>query len=182
MNEGIGKIGDFFRRERGRLVAFVERRLSEAGDRDAYDLVQDVATSMLARSHPLLEIENLSAYVFRSLRNRIADALESRKDAISLETPMTGEEGDLRLQDVLPSLDDTPLEALQRREREAAFEAALLALPARDRELIIANEFEGRTFRELSEESGEPIGTLLSRKSRAVAKLAALLSEHRPDT
>jgi RNA polymerase sigma factor (sigma-70 family) len=181
MGEGIGRIGEFFRRERGRLVAFVERRLSEAGDRDAYDLVQEVAASMLARSNPAAEIENLSAYVFRALRNKIADVLEGRKDTVSLDSPFDDEE-DLKLLDVLPSADETPLDALQRRQMEAAFEAALLSLSDAERDLIVANEFEGKTFRELSEESEVPIGTLLSRKSRAVAKLAAAMTEHKPNT
>jgi RNA polymerase sigma factor (sigma-70 family) len=182
MSDSIGKITEFFRRERKRLIAFVERRLADAADRDAYDLVQDVVTSMLARSNPAAEIENLSAYVYRALRNQIADAIEGRRKNVSLDTPFEDAEDDLKLMDILPSPEESQLDTLQRHQMEEAFEAALISLPARDRELIVANEFEGRTFRELAEESGEPIGTLLSRKSRAVAKLAVAMAEHKPDT
>lgn len=180
MGEGIGKIGEFFRRERERLVAFVERRLADDGDRDAYDLVQDVAASLLARSNPAVEIDNLSAYVNRALRNQIVDVIRGRRSDLSLDAPVGGEEEGLRLMDILPSGQDDPLEELLHAQTDEAFEIALLSLPDRDRDLIVANEFEGRTFRELAEESGEPLGTLLSRKSRAVAKLAAAMAEHKP--
>lgn len=179
MNENKGRIAEFFGREWSRLAGYVRRRLEDAADIEASDVVQDVFASVFERSEFSEEIGNVSAYVYRSLRNRIADALHARRHDASLDEPV-GEEDGLRLADVLPSSDPNSLDSLQRRELESAFEKAMLGLPERDRALIVANEFEGRTFRELSEESGEPIGTLLSRKSRAVARLAAAMVEHSP--
>lgn len=179
MDSGKGQISEFFGREWNRLAGFVRKRLEDAADRDAADIVQDVFASLFEHADPALEIENLSAYVYRSLRNRIVDTLRKRKTHLSLDAHM--EEGDdLRLADILPAPGESPLDDQVSRQREEAFAAAFDALPERDRDLIIANEFEGRTFRELSEASGEPVGTLLSRKSRAVARLAAAMTEHNP--
>jgi len=177
-----GRIGEFFGREWARLAGYVRRRLDDAAHEDATDLLQDVFASILERADPTMEIENLSAYVYRSLRNRIADSLRKRRNDLSLDAPHGDEEDGLRLSDILPDDEEGSLDQLQRKEREAAFDAAFQELSERERELIIAHEFEGRTFRELSEESGEAIGTLLSRKSRAVARLAASLIEHNPHT
>jgi RNA polymerase sigma factor (sigma-70 family) len=176
-----GRITEFFGREWARLAGFVRRRLEDSPEEEAGDLLQDVFASLLERADPLEEIENLSAYVYRSLRNRIADSLRRRRVALSLDAPLGDEDG-LRLSDILPDEGEDALDLLQRKEREAAFDAAFRELLERERMLIVANEFEGRTFRELAEELGEPIGTLLSRKSRAVARLAASLSAHHPHT
>jgi len=181
MDTAKGQISEFFGREWERLAGFVRRRLEDAADRDATDLVQDVFATLFERADPTQEIENLSAYVYRSLRNRIVDTMHRRKTHLSLDSPVGDEEG-LRLADILPAPGNSPLDDQLSRQREEAFAAAFEALSDRDRDLIIANEFEGRTFRELSEESGEAIGTLLSRKSRAVARLAAAMAEHNPHT
>ncbi len=179
MDGNQGRVTEFFGREWARLAGYVRRRLADAADQDATDLVQDVFASIFDRVDPTVEIENISAYVYRSLRNRISDALRSRRHDLSLDAAIDEDEG-LRLVDILPSPDENSLDALQRRQMEDAFARAFEALPERDRVLIEANEFEGRTFRELSEASGEAIGTLLSRKSRAVARLAAAMTEHHP--
>jgi RNA polymerase sigma factor (sigma-70 family) len=180
MDDGKGRITEFFGREWARLAGYVRRRLADSAEEDASDLVQDVFASIFDRDEMASEIENVSAYVYRSLRNRISDSLRSRRHDLSLDAP-SGEDEGLCLADLVPSHDESSLDALQRLQMEEAFRKAFLALPERDRDLIVANEFEGRTFRELAEESGEPIGTLLSRKSRAVARLAAAMVEHNPN-
>jgi len=181
METGQGQISEFFGREWDRLAGFVRRHLEDSADRDATDLVQDVFASLFERADPIQEIENVSAFVYRSLRNRIVDTIRKRKPHVSFDSPLNDEEG-LCLADILPAPGDSPLDDQLSRQREEAFAAAFEALSDRDRDLIVANEFEGRTFRELSEESGEAIGTLLSRKSRAVARLAAAMAEHNPHT
>lgn len=180
MDDGKGRITEFFGREWTRLAGYVRRRLTDSAEEDASDLVQDVFASIFDRDEVASEIENISAYVYRSLRNRISDSLRSRRHDLSLDAPLGEDEG-LCLADLVPSPDENSLDAMQRRQMEEAFRKAFLALPERDRDLIVANEFEGRTFRELAEKSGEPIGTLLSRKSRAVARLAAAMVEHNPN-
>jgi RNA polymerase sigma factor (sigma-70 family) len=162
---------DFFRREGRRLAAFVRGRIEDSVDLEAEDIVQDVFANLLERADPLAEVENLSAYVWRSLRNRVVDALRRRRSTISLDTPLEGEDG-LSLKDTIATSEPDALAGLESAEDLAALALALESLDPRERELVRLTEFEGRTFRELSEEWSVPIGTLLSRKSRAVRKLA----------
>jgi RNA polymerase sigma factor (sigma-70 family) len=179
MNDATHPLTDFFRREGRRLASFVRGKIQDSAEFEAEDLVQDVFAALFERADPLAEVENLSAYVWRSLRNRIVDTLRRRKNNVSLDQPLDGEDG-LTLADILASDDPDALEELLAEEDLAALAAGLEILDPRERELIQLTEFEGRTFRELSEKWDVPIGTLLSRKSRAVRKLAAAMDIERP--
>lgn len=171
MNDATQPLTEFFRRESRRLASFVRGKLQDSAKFEAEDLVQDVFAALFERSDPLAEVENLSAYVWRSLRNRVIDTLRRRRDTLSLDQPIDGEDG-LTLADMIASDDPDALEELLAEEDLAALAAGMETLDPRERELIQQTEFEGRTFRELSEEWAVPIGTLLSRKSRAIRKLA----------
>jgi len=172
-------ITEFFVREGRKLAAFVRYRLDDAAEMEAEDLVQEVFASIFEKADPLAEIGNLSAYVYRSLRNGVVDRLRSRKSSTSLDQPI----GDgLSLAEILPHPDGTPLDHLADAQRERAFAEAFEALTESDRRLIEANEFEGRTFQELSREWEIPLGTLLARKSRAIKRLSSAMAEHSPHT
>ncbi|MCB9495745.1 MAG: sigma-70 family RNA polymerase sigma factor [Fibrobacteria bacterium] len=170
-------IAEFFAREGAKLAAFVRHRLDDAVEVEAEDLVQDVFASLIEKADPLSEIGNLSGYVYRSLRNRIIDRLRARRPTTSLEKPvMDG----LTLSEILPHPDGNPSDLLIEAQRERAFAEAFESLPEFDRDLIEANEFEGLTFEEISKAWRIPVGTLLSRKSRAIKRLSSALSEHAP--
>lgn len=170
-------IADFFARESRKLSSFVRRRLADAAEMEAEDLVQEVFTNLFEKADPLSEIGNLSAYVYRSLRNRIIDRLRSRKDTMSIDTRTL--EG-LSLSEILPHPDPSPLDGMEEMQRERAFAEAFEALPEQDRLLIEANEFEGRTYQELSEDWNIPMGTLMARKARAIKRLSAAMAEYSP--
>lgn len=174
---GQSSIADFFARESRKLASFVRKRLEDVADVEAEDLVQEVFANLFEKADPLAEIENIPAYVYRSLRNRIVDRIRARKTNVPLDAPAGGE---LSLLDILPHPDPDPHGHLVELQREAAFSAAFAALPETDRRLIEANEFEGRTFQELSKEWQTPMGTLLARKSRAIRRLSVALAEHSP--
>lgn len=159
------------------MAAFVRRRLDDAAEMEAEDLVQDVFANLFEKADPLSEIGNLSAYVYRSLRNRIIDRMRSRKATMSFDAPCG--EG-LSLSEILPHPGLSPHDRMAEMQRERAFAEAFDALPELDRRIIEANEFEGLTFQELSKEWDIPIGTLLARKSRAIKRLSAALAEHAP--
>lgn len=178
MNDDTHPLTDFFRREGRRLASFVRGKIQDSAEFEAEDLVQDVFAALFERADPLAEVENLSAYVWRSLRNRVIDTLRRRRNNVSLDQPLDGEEG-LTLADVLESDDPDALEELLAEEDLAALAENMELLEPRERELIRRTEFEGRTFRELSEEWNVPIGTLLSRKSRAIRKLADAMDTQR---
>lgn len=179
MNDATHPLTDFFRREGRRLASFVRGKIQDSAEFEAEDLVQDVFAALFERADPLAEVENLSAYVWRSLRNRVVDTLRRRKNNVSLDQPLDGEDG-LTLADMLASDDPDALDELLAEEDLAALADSLEALDPRERELIQRTEFEGCTFRELSEEWQIPIGTLLSRKSRAIRKLADAMDIARP--
>ncbi len=178
MNDATHPLTEFFRREGRRLVSFVRGKIQDSAEIEAEDLVQDVFAALFERADPLAEVENLSAYVWRSLRNRVIDALRKRRTYVSLDQPLGEEEG-LVLADILASDGPDALEELLEAEELSALSEGLETLDARERELIRQTEFEGRTFRELSEEWQVPIGTLLSRKSRAIRKLAVAMDFER---
>jgi RNA polymerase sigma factor (sigma-70 family) len=154
----MSKLTDFFRKERMKLVRYVQSLIEDAGDRDAEDLVQDVMLSIFDRADVTLPIENLAAYVYRSLKNKVIDIFRKKRDVVSLDE-VVSEAGC-----------DTARDVEQKELIEQIFDA-MDSLPPEQRAVLIATEFEGRSYRELSEEWTVPIGTLLARKSRALNKI-----------
>ncbi len=158
------RIADFFRREQQRLVGYVRALIQDTADRDAEDVVQDVMEDVFERVEIAEPIADLSAYLYRSLRNRIVDLYRRP----SRTAPLAKEVEDLRFEG-----SDT----LERQEQMDALFDAIDELPAAQREVLLATEFEGKGYRELSEQWGTPLGTLLARKHRAVVALRRALEE-----
>ncbi|MBN1847838.1 MAG: sigma-70 family RNA polymerase sigma factor [Deltaproteobacteria bacterium] len=164
------KILDFMTRERERLIGYVHRLIDDAAERDGEDIVQDVVLNLFTRADISIPIENITAYVYQALRNRVIDYLRKRKDTVSLDDGWSDDEETTLLQ-VLPDPQTNGADEVSRMEiRESLFEA-LSVLNDEQREILIATELEGKTFQELSEEWDIPLGTLLARKSRAIQKV-----------
>ncbi len=158
------RIAEFWARERDRLVGYVRSMISDAAERDAEDVVQDVIERMFERDDLADPIVDLTGYVFRSLRNRVVD-LYRRKRVWS--EAVSGEIADIRYE----------AEAtMDREEAEEALAEAIEDLPPAQRDVLVATELEGRSFKELAEEWETPIGTLLARKHRAVQALRETLT------
>ena len=157
------------------MALWVRRHLADSAEREGEDIVHEVYAALF-ESEEELPIDNLSAYVYRALRNRVVDRMRRRKPMVSLDAPLPDSEG-LTLADILPAPGEHPLDARERQELSNALHHALGELDAPSREIILATEFEDRSFRELSAEWDVPIGTLLSRKSRALRRLAVALAE-----
>lgn len=154
----MSKVTDFFRTEYKKLVRFVRYLIDDAAERDAEDIVQDVMLNIFDKADFTRPIENLSAYIYQSLRNRVIDVLRRKKDVISLSELIR----DVRY--------DTVHE-VEKKEIQEQILQAMDSLNDEQRAIIIATEFDGCSFRELSEEWQVPIGTLLARKSRALQKI-----------
>lgn len=164
------RIAAFIREERSALVGYVRALIGDAADRDGEDIVQDVMTGILEQADPLLPLRSVSAYVYQSIRNRVVDALRSRRKTIPLDGG-DGEDVELSLSETLHDARfDTGAEVANGELRELLV-AAMDRLSEGEREIVIATELEGFTFRELSELWEVPMGTLLAQKSRALAKL-----------
>jgi len=159
----MSKLTDFFRRERMRLVRYVRSLIEDAGDRDAEDIVQDVMLSIFDKADVTIPIENLAAYVYRSLRNKVIDLFRKKQDVVSLDEV------------IVDAGCDTVRDVEKKELIEQIFDA-MDSLPPEQRAVLIATEFEDRSYRELSEEWTVPIGTLLARKSRALNKIKQKLT------
>ena len=157
-------------RDEPRLRSFIRRHVADSGD--AEDVLQDVFYELLEAYRLMKPVEHVTAWLFRVARNRMID-LFRRKKAGSLNEPVVaGDEGDmLVLEDLLPSAEAGPEAAYARNLLIDALDDALEELPPMQRDVFIAHELEGRSFKEISAETGLSVNTLLSRKHYAVLHL-----------
>ncbi len=169
------RIADFFKAEYSGMVRFVGSLIEDAADRDAEDVIQEVMLSIFNTADVTRPIENLSAYIYRSLRNRVINLMRKRQPEVSLDAIMYGDEG-ASLADILYDFRYDTASDFEEEELRREFFRILDSLEDEEKAIIILTEFEGRQFREISEESGIPIGTLLSKKSRAIKKIRKELS------
>lgn len=179
-------VAEVVEREGSRLRAFIRRRLADP--RDAEDVLQEVFCELLEANRRLMPIEHLTAWLYAVARNRITDLFRKRAPESFSDIPV--EPGSDRsgranveqsLDDLLPSPDAGPEAAYARTVLLDALEAALCELPVEQRQVFVAHEFEGRSFKEMSAASGLSVNTLLSRKRYAVLHLRERLREFRDD-
>ena len=157
-------------RERSRLGGFIRRRVRD--QTDAEDILQDVFHEFVEACRLPAPIEHASAWLFQVARNRIVDRFRKKKEE-SLETRGASDEDDegLRLDLALPADDGGPEAAYARSVLIEALEEALAELPKNQREVFIAHEIEGVSFKALSAQTGVGVNTLLARKRYAVLHL-----------
>jgi RNA polymerase sigma factor (sigma-70 family) len=177
MSEATQRIGDIFVREKARFLGFVRRRLFDLADMDAEDILSEVTYSVLSRADVVGEVENLSAYIYRSLANRITD--HQRRAMPQVPAVETADPAQPSQPVLPPDSRPRPDQSLEQGELRKRLYLAIDALSPPERTVWIATEIDGRSFRELSEDWDEPMGTLLSRKSRATEKLRTMLSEYK---
>jgi len=181
MSTEMGRISivEFLTTERGRLIRYVRHLIDDAAERDGEDIVQDVALNLFSRADVLMPIETLSAYVYQSLRNRVIDYLRRRRDVVSLDESIDENGESSLIQQLSDTLSDVEKE-VTRAELRKSIVSAIDQLPGEQKAVVIETELNGRSFRELAKEWGIPIGTLLARKSRALAKIRESLREFKP--
>jgi RNA polymerase sigma factor (sigma-70 family) len=158
-------------RERGRLRNFIRRRVPD--EADAEDVLQDVFYELIEAYRSMKPIEQVGAWLFRVARNRIIDRFRKKKpEPLSAPADPHAEDGEsLSLQELLPSPDEGPEANYARSILFEELEAALDELPEEQREVFVAHEIQGFSFKEISAETGVSISALLSRKHYAVLHL-----------
>jgi RNA polymerase sigma factor (sigma-70 family) len=157
-------------REQARLRNFIRRRVPDRGD--AEDILQDVFYELVEAYRLMKPIEQVGAWLFRVARNRITDLFRKKKPEALQDQKISPMGGELfTFQDLLPSSDGGPEAAYARTVLLEELGAALDELPDEQREVFIAHEIEGHSFKELAAESGLRVNTLLSRKHYAVMHL-----------
>jgi RNA polymerase sigma factor (sigma-70 family) len=164
------QISEAIERERPRLRNFIRRRVSDQSD--AEDILQEVFSELVEAYRMMKPLEQVTAWLFRVARNRITDLFRSKKREASREPAVTTEDGEtLQWEDLLPSPDAGPESAYARSVLLEEMDAALDELPEEQREVFVAHEFLGYSFKEIAEQTGVSMNTLLSRKHYAVLHL-----------
>src|SRR5437879_6599556 len=170
MAEQDQRISEVVKRERFRLRNFIRRRVPDP--RDAEDILQEVFYELVEANRLLMPIEHVTGWLFRVARNRITDLFRKKKPETFSDAAVEDQDGEvLKIEDLLPSPDAGPEALYARHVLLDELELALDELPDEQREVFIAHELEGRSFKEMAAEAGVNVNTLLSRKRYAVLHL-----------
>ena len=170
------RITEVVEREQSRLGNFIRRRVPDP--RDAEDILQDVFSALVEANRLLMPIEHVTGWLFTVARNRITDFFRKKQPESFSDAALTDDEGEpLALGELLPSPDAGPEAMYQRSVLLDELELALEELPSEQREVFIAHELEGRSFKEIADETGVNVNTLLARKRYAVLHLRNRLQD-----
>jgi RNA polymerase sigma factor (sigma-70 family) len=172
------KFVGFFSDQYRKLVRSFRARYADLSEMEVEDIISDLMTDLFSRADITEQVENLGAYLYRSIQNRVIDHLRRRKRSVSLDDTFKDDDsGDGGKPLFEPSYDmQQELDASEIRQRLIK---ALDGLVPDQRAIWIATELDGYTFRELAKEWDLPIGTLLARKHRANAALQKELRDLR---
>jgi RNA polymerase sigma factor (sigma-70 family) len=176
------QISEAISREQSRLRNFIRKRVADQGD--AEDILQDVFYELVELYRMMKPVEQVTAWMFRVARNRITDLFRRKNREGLRNEPAVTEDGEVRwLEELLPSPDAGPEAAYARSVLAEELDDALDELPDEQREVFIAHELLGYSFKELASQSGISVNTLLSRKHYAVLylrqRLQAIYDEYR---
>jgi len=166
------RISEAVKREQSRLRNFIRRRVPDP--RDAEDILQDVFYKLVEANRLLMPIDHVTGWLFRVARNRITDLFRKKKPVSFSDTAVARDDADdesLLFEDLLPSPDAGPEALYARNLLLDELELAIDELPEEQREVFVAHELEGRSFKEMSAATGMSVNTLLSHKRRAVLQL-----------
>jgi RNA polymerase sigma factor (sigma-70 family) len=165
------RISETVMREQSRLRNFIRKRVADSSE--AEDILQDVFYELVEASRLMKPVEQVSAWLFRVARNKIIDLFRKKRPEASISDHLaaTVDGESLTLEDLLPSPDEGPEAAFARSVLLEELEEALEELPEEQREVFVAHELEGFSFKEIAARTGVGVNTLLSRKHYAVIQL-----------
>jgi len=176
MTEQDRQISEIVAKERSRLRNFIRKRVPDPSD--AEDIVQEVFYELVEANRLLMPIEKVTGWLFRVARNRIIDLFRKKKPELFSDQAVEGEEGEmLEIEDLLPSPDAGPEAVYVRHLLLDELAQALDGLPREQREVFVAHELEGQSFKDMAAETGVSVNTLLSRKRYAVLHLRERLQD-----
>lgn len=172
------QIENLFKTDRKKFLGFIRQRVRS--QEEAEDILQDVFTNVLAASANVQKpIENIASWVFTAVRNRIIDSYrKKRAETFSdMQSPGQAEDGVDAFENFLGDTSNDPESDLLRKTIWESVQEGLAELPEEQRDVFVKNEFEGISFREMSEDTGVNINTLLARKRYAVLHLRKRLKD-----
>jgi RNA polymerase sigma factor (sigma-70 family) len=171
MSEREREITEVVAREQGKLKNFIRKWVVD--EADVEDVLQDVFYELVEAQRLMTPLRQAGAWMYRVARNRMTDLFRRRRSEVLRQSPFDRALDDeaQALEEWLPDRDAGPEAAYARRVLLEELDAALEELPEEQRAVFIAHELEGRSFKELSAQSGIAVNTLLSRKHYAVLHL-----------
>ncbi len=168
------RISDVVGREQSRLRSFILKRVPDS--RDAEDILQDVFYELVRANRLLMPIDHVTGWLFRVAKNRITDLFRRKGPGGPRDVDLDAA-GRLHLEDLLPSPGAGPAAVHAREALLEELELAVDELPEEQREVFVAHEIEGRSFKQIAAATGVNLNTLLSRKRYAVLHLRARLQD-----
>ncbi len=156
------ELNAFFGDEYDRLKSYVNSKITNSADRDAEDIIQDVALKLFSRADNTSPINNVAGFVYNSIRNKIIDTIRTKKHKTNIQ-----DESDSRLVEFVELFYGKSYSEQMRHE----LIKTISKLKPHYKQIIIAIDFEGFSYKELSLETGIPAGTLMSRRHRALSIL-----------
>lgn len=159
------KLNTFFNEEYASLKSYVRSNLKASVHRDAEDLIQDVALKLFTSADRYSPINNVAGFVYRALRNKIIDVMRSKKKNLEYYS-----QNESKLNEFAALIYEAPSNIYPEQIKEA-LKKAIIDLKPNYKDIIIAVDFEGYTYKEIEQETGIPIGTLMSRRHRAISLL-----------
>jgi RNA polymerase sigma factor (sigma-70 family) len=170
------RISQVVTREQSRLRNFIRRRVADP--LDAEDILQEVFAELVEANQLLMPIEHITGWLFRVARNRIIDLFRKKRPERFSANEANDENGErLQLEDLLPSREAGPDAIYLRNALIDELEIALDELPEEQRDVFVAHEIEGRSFKQIAAETGVNLNTLLARKRYAVLHLRERLND-----
>ncbi|MDC6383786.1 RNA polymerase sigma factor [Flagellimonas taeanensis] len=167
--ENRNNLSTFFNEEYSSLRSYVQSKIRDTSERDAEDIVQDVALRIFSRADDAVPINNIGGFVYNAIRNRIIDIMRGKK-----EKKLPSEDIDRQWQE-FAELFYGNADNSYSPEMEVALKKAITDLKPMYRDIVVAIDFEGYTYKELADRTGIPQGTLMSRRHRAMSELSKSL-------
>jgi RNA polymerase sigma factor (sigma-70 family) len=159
-------LNDFFKEEYEALKGYVRSKIEHTSESDAEDLIQDVALRIFSRPPEALPITNIGGFVYHAIKNKIIDTMRTKKGRVRNEDEL--EQLWTEFASVFYGVDTRNYS----NQLKTHLKNAIVALKPCYRDIILAIDFEGYTYREISKETGVSAGTLMSRRHRAIAILS----------
>ncbi|SHI56649.1 RNA polymerase sigma factor [Pseudozobellia thermophila] len=168
--DNYNKLASFFSEEYRSLKVYAQSRIDDTVDRDAEDIVQEVAVNIFSRASTTLPIENIAGFVYRSIRNKVVDIMRNKKKVRDHNDPekLITNLGEHLYEETEQVFSDQMADELK---------TAIANLKPAYREIIVAIDLEGYTYKEIALETGIPEGTLMSRRHRALSLLFKALEK-----
>jgi len=164
-------MGEFFEENYIQFKRYLRYRFNALNEYDVEDIISQTLIRLLSKGDEVVNIRNLTMYTYKSLQNGALDYFkkQGRLDVQGDDTSYF-DAGGLTLE-----------EQIFKEEVHNDVKEALARLDEKSRYIFIETEFKGRSYESLVEETGEKLGTLLSRKSRAKKQMQMLLEKYKED-